>query len=85
MDGRSAARLESFYFSLGDVDAYVTVEVPDLEGATAVALAVNGSGAATVKVIQLLTPEEVDSAAKVPPNPPNPREGVQPRSRRGGV
>jgi GYD domain len=42
-------KLESFYFAFGDVDAYVTVELPDNEAATAVALAVNGSGGATVK------------------------------------
>jgi uncharacterized protein with GYD domain len=56
--------LESFYFAFGEVDAYVTVELPDNEAATAVALAVNGSGGATVKTVQLLTPEEVDAAAE---------------------
>lgn len=55
--------LESFYFAFGEVDAYVTVELPDNEAATACALAVNGAGGASVKTIQLLTPEEVDSAA----------------------
>jgi uncharacterized protein with GYD domain len=58
-------KLESFYFALGDVDAYVTVELPDNEAVAACALAVNASGAVTVKTIQLLTPEEVDSAAKL--------------------
>jgi len=58
-------KLESFYFAFGDVDAYVTVELPDNEAATAVALAVNGAGGATVKTVQLLTPEEVDAAAKL--------------------
>lgn len=57
-------KLESFYFAFGDVDAYVTVDLPDNEAATAVALAVNGTGGATVKTVQLLTPEEVDAAAK---------------------
>jgi uncharacterized protein with GYD domain len=57
-------KLESFYFAFGDVDAYVTVELPDNEAATAVALAVNGSGGATVKTVQLLTPEEVDAATE---------------------
>jgi uncharacterized protein with GYD domain len=57
-------KLESFYFAFGDVDAYVTVELPDNEAATAVALAVNAAGGATVKTVQLLTPEEVDAAAK---------------------
>jgi uncharacterized protein with GYD domain len=57
-------KLESFYFAFGDVDAYVTVDLPDNEAATACALAVNGAGGASVKTIQLLTPEEVDAAAK---------------------
>jgi uncharacterized protein with GYD domain len=58
-------RLESFYFAFGDVDAYVTVELPDNEAATACALAVNAAGGATVKTVPLLTPEEVDAAAKL--------------------
>ena len=57
-------KLESFYFAFGDRDAYVIVDVPDNESATAVALAVNASGAATVKTVVLLTPEEVDAAAQ---------------------
>lgn len=56
-------KLESFYFAFGDVDAYVTEELPDNEAATAVALAVNGSGGATVKTVQLPAPEEFDAAA----------------------
>ena len=56
--------LESFYFAFGDRDAYVIVDLPDNEAATAVALSVNASGAVTVKTAVLLTPEEVDDAAK---------------------
>jgi uncharacterized protein with GYD domain len=58
-------KLESFYFAFGEVDSYVTVELPDKEAATACALAVNGSGGATVKTVPLLDPEEVDAAAKL--------------------
>jgi uncharacterized protein with GYD domain len=57
-------RLESFYFGFGDHDAYVTVDLPDNESAAAVALTVNAAGGATVKTIVLLTPEEVDAAAR---------------------
>lgn len=57
-------RLESFHFGFGDVDAYVIVELPDNATAAAVAIAVNGSGGATAKTTVLLTPEEVDAAAK---------------------
>ena len=60
----SGGKMESFYFAFGDSDAYVFGELPDNEAATAVALAVNQSGAATVKTTVLLTPEEVDAAAE---------------------
>jgi uncharacterized protein with GYD domain len=56
--------LEAFYFALGDDDAVVVVDLPDAGAATALSLAVNAAGGATVKTIQLLTPEEVDQAAK---------------------
>jgi uncharacterized protein with GYD domain len=57
-------RLESFYFAFGEHDAYVTVELPDNESAAAVALTVNATGAVVVNTVVLLTPEEVDAAAK---------------------
>jgi uncharacterized protein with GYD domain len=57
-------KLECFYFAFGETDAYVIADVPDTERATAVALAVNASGGATVKTVVLLTPEEVDAAAQ---------------------
>jgi len=56
--------LESFHFGFGDSDAYVIVDLPDNESAAAVALTVNTSGAVTTKTVVLLTPEEVDAAAK---------------------
>jgi uncharacterized protein with GYD domain len=56
-------RLEAFYFALGDPDAYVLCELPDNISATSVALAVNASGAVTVRTVALLTPDEVDAAA----------------------
>jgi uncharacterized protein with GYD domain len=56
--------LESFYFGFGDADAYVTVDLPDNQAATAVALTVNAAGGAVVKTTVLLTPEEVDAAAQ---------------------
>ena len=56
--------LESFYFAFGDSDAYVVVDLPDNQAASAVALAVNATGAVTIKTTVLLTPEDVDAAAK---------------------
>lgn len=57
-------RLESFYFAFGERDVYTVVDLPDNESATAVALTVNASGAVTVRTTVLVTPEEVDAAAK---------------------
>jgi uncharacterized protein with GYD domain len=57
-------QLESFHFAFGDCDAYVIVDLPDNESAAAVALTVNAGGGATTKTVVLLTPEEVDAAAK---------------------
>ena len=57
-------RLESFYYAFGDPDLYVIADLPDNESATAFSLAVNGSGAVTVRTHVLLTPEDVDAAGK---------------------
>ena len=56
--------LEGFYFGFGGHDAYVIVDLPDDEAAAAVALTVNASGGATVHTTVLLTPEQLDEAAK---------------------
>jgi uncharacterized protein with GYD domain len=56
--------LESFYFAFGDRDAFVIVDLPDTESAAAVALTVNAAGGAHVKTTVLLSPDEVDAAAK---------------------
>ena len=57
-------QLESLYFAFGERDVYAVVDLPDNESATAVALTVNASGAVTVRTTVLVTPEEVDAAAK---------------------
>ena len=56
--------LEAYYFAFGDADAYVTVDMPDNVSAAAVSLAVNAAGAASAKMVVLMTPEEVDAAVK---------------------
>jgi uncharacterized protein with GYD domain len=57
-------QLESFYFAFGERDVYTVIDLPDNESATAVALTVNASGAVKVRTTVLVTPEEVDAAAK---------------------
>ena len=57
-------KLESFHFAFGAHDAYVIVDLPDNEAAAAVAMTVNASGAVRAGTVVLMTPEEVDAAAK---------------------
>jgi uncharacterized protein with GYD domain len=57
-------KLESFYFAFGNDDAYVIVDLPDNETAAAASLTVAESGAATLKTIVLITPEQIDAAVK---------------------
>jgi len=57
--------LESFYFAFGDTDAFVVLDLPDNQTAAAASIAVNTAGGATSDVVVLLTPEEIDAAAKL--------------------
>lgn len=56
--------LESFYFGFGDADAYVIADVPGNVDAAALSLAVCAAGTARTQTVVLLTPEEMDEAAK---------------------
>jgi uncharacterized protein with GYD domain len=56
--------MEAFYFAFGKTDAYVFGELPDNETASAIALNINAAGAAAVRTVVLLDPEQVDQASK---------------------
>ena len=56
--------LESFHFAFGEYDTYTIMDLPDRECAAALSLAVSESGAVTTRIVVLLTPEEVDEAAR---------------------
>jgi uncharacterized protein with GYD domain len=60
-------KVESFYYAYGDADAYVIVDVPDAGSGIALSLAVNSTAAVRVSTIPLITPEEIDQAAKKKP------------------
>jgi uncharacterized protein with GYD domain len=60
--------LVAFYYAFGETDAYVVIEVPDNASAAALGLTVSSSGAVAVKTTVLMTPEELDEAAKKAPN-----------------
>ncbi|MGO9007162.1 MAG: GYD domain-containing protein [Beijerinckiaceae bacterium] len=57
-------KVESFYFAFGDVDVCGIVDMPDVVTAAAVSLAINQSGSVSVKTIPLISPEDMDKAAK---------------------
>ena len=57
-------KLEAFYYAFGEADAFVIVNLPDNVTAAALSLAVNASGAVSLKTTTLLTPEEIDQATK---------------------
>lgn len=58
-------KVESFYFAYGGDDAFVTVDVPNEAAALALSLAVNASGVVTLEMVPLITPKQMDDAAKV--------------------
>jgi uncharacterized protein with GYD domain len=57
--------LESFHFAFGADDAVVIVDLPDNVSAAAVGLAVAATGLTTARTTVLLTPDEIDRAAKL--------------------
>ena len=56
--------LEAFYYSNGEEDFYIIVNLPDDVRATAVTLAGNTSGTFRIRAVSLLTPEEMDEAVR---------------------
>ena len=61
---KAGGTMESFYYAFGDADVYVILDMPDVASAVALSLAVNASGAVSLKTIPLFSAEEMDEAAK---------------------
>ena len=59
--------VEAFYYAFGETDLYVIADFPDNASAAAVALLVAASGVINLKTTVLMTPEELDNAAKKTP------------------
>ena len=59
-------KLEAFYFTFGDEDAVLIIDLPDQVAACAVGMAVSASGAIRTRSTVLITPEEVDEAVRRP-------------------
>jgi len=61
---KAGGKLHAFYYAFGKTDLFGIAEFPDHATAAAVSLAVNAAGTATLRSTPLLTPEEMDAAAK---------------------
>ena len=60
--------LEAFYYAFGETDLFIIAELPDNASMTAIGLTVNASGALSkFSTTVLISPEEVDNAAKKSP------------------
>jgi len=57
-------KVEAFYFTYGVRDAITIVDLPDGVSALALSLTVSASGSVAFKTTPLITPEEIDEAAK---------------------
>ncbi len=61
-------KLEAFYYAFGETDLYAIADMPDNVSTAAFALTIAASGAVTLKTVVLMTPEEIDQAAKKTPS-----------------
>jgi uncharacterized protein with GYD domain len=57
--------LEAFYYSNGEQDFYIIVNLPDNVSSTAITLAGNASDTFRIRAVALLTPEQMDEAVKL--------------------
>jgi uncharacterized protein with GYD domain len=57
-------KMDCFYYAFGETDVVAIVDLPDSASAAAASLAINATGAVTGRLAVLLTPEEIDQAAR---------------------
>jgi uncharacterized protein with GYD domain len=60
----AGGKLEAFYFAFGSADVVLIVDLPDNTAAAALSLSVGATGAGSLRTTVLLTPKEIDAAAK---------------------
>ena len=56
--------VDCFYYAFGENDLVIIADFPDAVSVAALTLAVSAGGGVTVKTTVLLTPKEIDKAAK---------------------
>jgi len=61
-------KVEAFYYAFGEADVYAIVDVPDNVSGLALSMALGAGGAFNPTATVLITPEEVDLAAKKVPS-----------------
>ena len=59
--------IEAFYYAFGENDLFIIGDWPDNATVAAACLTVTSTGTVTTKTTVLLTPEEIDEAAKKTP------------------
>ncbi len=60
--------LECFYYAFGEIDVLGVFEVPGDADAAALSLMINSTGTVDVRLKPLMTPEDIDQAAKKTPS-----------------
>ncbi|BCW69153.1 GYD domain-containing protein [Arthrobacter sp. NicSoilB8] len=60
--------LESFYYAFGDTDVVGVFDIPDQADAAALSLLINSTGSVNLRLKPLMTPEDLDEAAKKTPS-----------------
>ena len=54
--------LDCIYYAFGEVDVLGVMDIPDQASAAALSLMINSTGAVSVHLIPLMTPEDIDAA-----------------------
>ena len=62
--GELGGKVDVFYYTFGDADVLVIIDVPDPSAAAAFSLVVSATGAVQTSTTPLLTPQEIDQACK---------------------
>ncbi len=60
--------LESFYYAFGETDVLGVFEIPDQANAAALSLIINSTGSVKLHLKPLMTPEDLDEAARKTPS-----------------
>jgi uncharacterized protein with GYD domain len=60
--------VEAFYYAFGGTDVFIVADLPDHASAASLSLSVAATGTISGETVVLLTPEELDDAARRQPD-----------------